>query len=119
MKRIGVGIVGASPLSPGWAVAAHIPALKALPEYNLLAVSTSRRDSADAAARAFGISATFDNHLELLMHPGVDLVVVEVKVPNPNEIVAAALKAGKYGWNAGRQGPARDLLSLPRARERS
>jgi hypothetical protein len=49
----------------------------------------------DAAARAFGISATFDNHRELLMHPGVDLVVVAVKVPNHHQIVAAALEAGK------------------------
>jgi predicted dehydrogenase len=95
MRRIGVGIVGASPLSPGWAVAAHIPALKALPEYDLRALSTSRRDSADAAGRAFGISATFDNHHELILHPGVDLVVVAVKVPNHHQIVAAALEAGK------------------------
>ena len=25
MKTIGVGVIGASPLSPGWAAAAHIP----------------------------------------------------------------------------------------------
>ena len=30
MNRIGVGIIGASPLNPGWAVIAHIPALRAL-----------------------------------------------------------------------------------------
>jgi hypothetical protein len=33
----------------------HIPALKALPEYELRAISTNRRDSAGAAARAFGV----------------------------------------------------------------
>lgn len=39
-KKIGVGIVGASPLNPGCAVAAHIPAIQALPEYyELKAVS--------------------------------------------------------------------------------
>jgi predicted dehydrogenase len=116
MRKIGVGIVGASPLSPGWAVAAHIPALKALPEYDLLAVSTSRRDSADAAARAFGISATFDNHHELLMHPGVGLVVVAVKVPNHHQIVAAALEAGKMvfcEWPLGKDlAEAADLAQL-------
>jgi predicted dehydrogenase len=41
--RIGVGVIGASPINPGWAVKAHIPALKALPGYELRAVSTSRR----------------------------------------------------------------------------
>jgi AraC-like DNA-binding protein len=29
MKTIGVGVIGASPLNPGWAMASHIPALKA------------------------------------------------------------------------------------------
>jgi predicted dehydrogenase len=116
MRKIGVGIVGASPLSPGWAVAAHLPALKALPECDLLAVSTSRRDSADAAARAFGISATFDNHHELLMHPGVDLVVVAVKVPIHHQIVATALEAGKMvfcEWPLGKDlAEAADLAQL-------
>jgi len=32
MNSLGVGIIGASPLNPGWAVNAHIPALKALPD---------------------------------------------------------------------------------------
>jgi len=43
-KTIGVGIIGGSP-DRGWAVDAHIPALKALPQFKLAAVSTSRKDS--------------------------------------------------------------------------
>lgn len=39
--KIGVGIIGAS-ANRGWALAAHIPALKALPNYEIRAVSTSR-----------------------------------------------------------------------------
>lgn len=91
---IGVGIIGASPEAGGWAVSAHIPALKALPDYRLVAVSTSRRESADAASRAFGIPA-FDNHHALITHPGVDLVVVTVKVLLHAQMVLAALDAGK------------------------
>jgi predicted dehydrogenase len=45
-NRIGIGIIGASPIHPGWAVKAHLPVLKALPDYELRVVSTSRRDSA-------------------------------------------------------------------------
>jgi predicted dehydrogenase len=71
MKKIGVGIIGASPLNPDWAVNAHIPALKALLEYELRAVSTSRRESAEAASKAFGVAATFDNHHDLIADPGV------------------------------------------------
>jgi predicted dehydrogenase len=91
---IGVGIVGASPGGGGWAVTAHIPALKALTEYKLVAVSTSRRESAEAASREFGIPA-FDNHEELIAHPGIDLVVVTVKVPLHARLVSDALDAGK------------------------
>jgi predicted dehydrogenase len=64
--------------NPGWAVAAHIPALKALSDYELRAVSTNRPDSEETAAQAFRISASFDKYRELLRHPGVDLVVVAV-----------------------------------------
>ncbi|ADV80856.1 Gfo/Idh/MocA family protein [Terriglobus saanensis] len=94
MKKIGVGIIGASPLHPGWAVAAHIPALRALPQYELRAVSTSRRDSAEAAREAFQVSA-YDNHRDLIHDPNVDLVVVSVKVTDHLELVSDALAVGK------------------------
>ncbi|AEP91662.1 Gfo/Idh/MocA family protein [Bacillus subtilis] len=94
-NKIGVGIIGASPLNPGWAVNAHIPAIKALSEdYELRAVSTSRRESAEVAEKEFGVPA-FDNHQDLVNHPDVDLVVVTVKVPYHHELISAALDAGK------------------------
>jgi predicted dehydrogenase len=58
MNSLGVGIIGASPLNPGWAVNAHIPALKALPDYELRVVSTSRRESAGVRT-AVGLQARF------------------------------------------------------------
>lgn len=93
-SKIGVGIVGASTLNPGWATFAHIPALRVLPDYELRAVSTSNKKSAAAAAEALGVEA-FDNHEALIAHPGIDLVVVTVKVPLHHQIVSAALGAGK------------------------
>ena len=47
-ERFGVGVNGASPLNPGGLL--HIPAIRALPDYELRAVSTSRAESARAAA---------------------------------------------------------------------
>ena len=72
----------------------HIPALQVLPDYRLVAVSTSRRESAEAASRTFGVPA-FDSHEALIAHPDVDLVVVTVKVPLHYRVVSAALDAGK------------------------
>jgi predicted dehydrogenase len=99
-----VGIVGASPLNPGWATRAHLPALRSLPEFSLKAVSTSRPESATAAREAFGVDA-FDNVQALIAHPGVDLVVVSVRVPEHHQLVSAAIDAGKMvfcEWPLGR-----------------
>ena len=57
MSKIGVGVIGASPLRPGWAVTAHLPALLALSEYELRAVATSSEASAKAAGEAYGVPA--------------------------------------------------------------
>jgi predicted dehydrogenase len=93
-EPIGVGIIGGG-VGHAWAAVAHIPALRALPEYEIRALSTSRRESAEAAGRAYGVSNAFDNHQQLLDTPGVDLAVVSVRVPTHLELVTAALNAGK------------------------
>ncbi|WP_329380604.1 Gfo/Idh/MocA family protein [Streptomyces sp. NBC_01716] len=92
-NAIGVGIVEGS--IGGWAALGHVPALRALPGYGLRAVSTSRRESAEAAAKEFGAAAAYDNHVDLIADPGVDLVVVAVRLAHHKEIISAALAAGK------------------------
>src|SRR3954466_378705 len=95
MRRIRVGIIGANP-DRGWAAQAHIPALKSLSDdFEITALSTTRRESADAAGKLFGVSNAFDNHHELVNNPGVDVVAVTVKVPHHLELTTAALGAGK------------------------
>jgi predicted dehydrogenase len=94
-KRIRVGIIGANP-DRGWAAQAHIPALKSLrDDFEITALSTTRRGSADAAGKLFGVRAAFDNHQELVNSPTVDVVAVTVKVPHHLELATAALEAGK------------------------
>jgi len=92
--RIRVGIVGASPQS--WAAAAHLPALAHLDEFPVVAVATTRQDSARAAADMLGIGHAFASANELAAHPEVDLVVASVKVPAHAAVVRAALAAGKH-----------------------
>src|SRR5881409_2849080 len=94
-KKIRVGIIGANP-DRGWAAQAHIPALKSLADdFEITALSTTRRESADAASKLFGVSTAFDNHQELVNSPAVDVVAVTVKVPYHLELATAALNAGK------------------------
>jgi len=102
--KIRVGIVGLSP-QRGFASIAHIPALHALSDFEIAAVCTTRQESADAAARHFGIALAFSNAEELARHPGVDLVTVTVKVPDHYRPVMAAINAGKHvycEWPLGR-----------------
>jgi predicted dehydrogenase len=94
-KRIRVGIIGANP-DRGWAAQAHIPALTSLADdFEITALSTSRRESADAASKLFGVPAAFDNHQDLVNSADVDVVAVTVKVPYHLELATAALTAGK------------------------
>src|SRR5438132_9053429 len=94
-KRIRVGIIGANP-ERGWAAEAHIPALKSLSDdLEITALSTSRRPSADAASKRFGVPLAFDDHRDLVKSAAVDVVAVTVKVPHHLELASAALEAGK------------------------
>src|SRR3989441_9447194 len=94
-KRIRVGIIGANP-DRGWAAEGHIPALKSLSDdFQITALSTSRRESADAANKLFGVPVAFDNHKDLVNRADVDVVAITVKVPYHLELATAALDAGK------------------------
>jgi predicted dehydrogenase len=103
-STLGVGIIGANPVW-GWAATAHIPALRALPNYEIRALSTTSAKSARAAGEAFGVSAVFSDHEQLVVQPDIDVVAVTVKAPRHRELVSAALAAGKAvycEWPLGR-----------------
>ena len=86
---------GANP-DRGWAATAHVPALQSLSDhFEITALSTSRRESADAAGKRFGVPLAFDNHQDLVNSAAVDVVAVTVKVPKHLELATAALRAGK------------------------
>lgn len=96
--RIGVGLIGAS-ADRGWGGIAHVPALQALDEFQIRAVSTTRMESANATAHRLGADLAFDTHEALVVRPEVDLVVVVVKVPEHKRIVSDALAAGKMVYS--------------------
>src|SRR5438067_508526 len=100
----GVGIIGVSPVW-GWAATAHIPALRALPNYEIRALSARSAESAREAGEAFGVSAVYSDHEQLVIQPDIDVVAVTVKVPHHRELVSAALAAAKTvycEWPLGR-----------------
>src|SRR5438309_1217485 len=120
--RIRVGIVGATVTQggSGWGANAHVPALKALPGYELKAVCTSREDTAKASAAAFGADHAFHRFGDMAAHPDVDLLVVCVRVPGHHELVMAGLQAGKSvccEWPLGKNlAEAQEMAALARQR---
>ncbi|WP_298692833.1 Gfo/Idh/MocA family oxidoreductase [uncultured Sphingomonas sp.] len=102
---IRAGIVGANP-ERGWARDAHVPALRHLStDYTLAAVSARTQEIADAAKLASGAERAYGDSLALARDPGIDLVIVAVKVPEHRAVVLAALAAGKHvycEWPLGR-----------------
>ncbi|SEF90860.1 Predicted dehydrogenase [Nonomuraea solani] len=89
---IKVGVVGAS----GWANEAHLPALATLEEFQVTAVATTRQESADRVAAAFGVPLAFADAGLLTAHDDVDLVVVSVRAAEHAKVIRAALEAGKH-----------------------
>jgi predicted dehydrogenase len=120
--KIRVGIVGATVTQggSGWGANAHVPALKALPDYELKAVCTSHEDTAKASAAAFGAELAFHRFGDMAAHPDVDLVVVCVRVPGHRDLVMAGLSAGKpvlCEWPLGKNlAEAKEMAGLARRR---
>jgi predicted dehydrogenase len=103
-STLGVGIIGVSPVR-GWAATAHIPALRALPNYEIRALSAHSARSAREAGEVFEVVAVFSDHEQLVTQPNIDVVAVTVRVPHHRELVSAALVAGKAvycEWPLGR-----------------
>jgi predicted dehydrogenase len=92
---IRIGVIGATP-ARGWGTAAHLPALEALEEFEVTAVSTTRLSTARATAEVFGVPLAFADDDELVSCPQVDAVAITVKVPEHDRLIRAALAAGKH-----------------------
>jgi predicted dehydrogenase len=120
--KIRVGLVGATVTQggSGWGANAHVPALKALPGYELAAVCTSHEDTAKASAAAFGARRGFHRFSDMTSSPDVDLIVVCVRVPGHKELVMGGLQAGKAvfcEWPLGATlGEAQEMAGLARQR---
>jgi predicted dehydrogenase len=105
--KIRVGIVGATVTQggSGWGAHAHVPALHALPEYELKAVCTAHQETAEASAKEFGAELAFHSIDDMVASPEIDLVAVSVRVPWHYDLVMKSLQAGKptfCEWPLGR-----------------
>ncbi len=94
-KTVRVGLIGANP-EGGWAREAHVPALGLLPGFELVAVGGKTQQSADAAARAFGVPKAYGWAADLFGDPDIDLVTIAVTLPAHRALLDGALAASKH-----------------------
>jgi predicted dehydrogenase len=94
--RIRIGIIGANGGADRWGARAHIPAVMALPEAELVAVCTSREDTARRAQQRTGARLAFWDYESMVRSPEIDMVTVAVRISLHHPIVLAALRAGKH-----------------------
>ena len=117
--KVRIGIIGAN-ASYGWSMRAHLPALLAMPEYDLTAVCTAHKETAEESAKHYRARLAFHDYHKMVNHPDVDLVAVSVRVPLHHQMVMAALEAGKHvfcEWPLGANlGQAEEMASLARSK---
>jgi predicted dehydrogenase len=90
-NKIRVGLVGVG----SWGRYGHIPALKLLPYYEIVAIASRSLDTASKLAAEFEIPNAFGDYKQLVEAPCVDLVVVLPPAPQHADIVKAAIANGK------------------------
>jgi predicted dehydrogenase len=95
-QRVRIGIVGANGGTDRWGARAHIPAVLALPEAELVAVCTAHEETARRAQQRTGAALAFWDYQEMMRSPAIDLVTVAVRISLHKPIVTAALQAGKH-----------------------
>ena len=103
-QPIRIGLIGAN-IHQGWSPRAHLPALQAHRRFELAAVCTTRRESADEAMGAFDAGSAWDDYNRMLTDADMEAATISLRVPLHYEPTMASLRAGKHTfteWPLGR-----------------
>src|SRR5688500_7599962 len=77
-SAVRIGVIGAN-AERGWAAMTHLPAIDALDECELVAVATTRPESAEATALRYGARRSYTDPHALVADPEIDVVTVAVR----------------------------------------
>ena len=90
LKPLRVGVIGAN-----WGLN-HIDAWRAVPGVDVAAICTSRRDTAEAAARETGVPRPIWDAQQMLADPTLDIIDVTPRPSIRAPLALQALQAGKH-----------------------
>ena len=112
-KKLKVGIIGAN-----WSLKVHGTAWKMLPDVEVTAVCTAHKETAQAAAQAFGLPKAYWSVEELAADADIDIIDIGSRPAFRYDMVMAALNGGKHVYSAlpfaVDASKARAMLDLPR-----
>jgi predicted dehydrogenase len=93
--RLKVGIVSAN-----WGAMAHLPAWRTLGDMvEVTSICTSRQETAEAAAKQFGVARPFWSYEAMCNDPDIDIIDAGTNPVLREKIVTAALNGGKHAVN--------------------
>ena len=87
-KKIRLGLIGVG----NWALFAHVRVLKLLPDYEIVAIYSQRKEAAKAAATEHGIPHVAESLDALVRDPLVDQVLVLTTSQQHEKGIRAAIK---------------------------
>src|SRR5215212_5740110 len=93
-KKLKVGIIGAN-----YTLIAHSGAWRALPNIEIAAVCTAHKETAEAAAKEYGIPKAYWDYREMARDPDLDIITVGTKPSQRYDMVMSALEGGKHVYN--------------------
>jgi len=92
--KLRIGIISAN-----WGALAHLPAWRAVPGVEVVAICTSRRETAEAAARKHGIERAFWDAERMTADPGIDIIDCGTRPSIRHAMVLSALRNDKHVYN--------------------
>jgi predicted dehydrogenase len=90
-RPLRVGIISAA-----WGVQAHLPAWRSVDGIEVVAICTSRRETAEAAARDHGFARCFWDYRAMAEDPDIDLIDCGTRPTLRYDMVKTAFAAGKH-----------------------
>lgn len=103
-------------ISANWGVKCHLPAWRAVDGCEVVAICTSREETATRAATANGIPRAYADYRKMAADPDIDVIDVGTRPALRYHMVKAALEAGKHVYAgvpfAANVAQARELVRL-------
>jgi predicted dehydrogenase len=86
-----VGVIGT-----GFGAAVHVPAFKAAPGFEVVAIVSGHRENAERVAREHGIAWSGDDYRAMLREVELDVVSIATPGGLHHDIALAAAEAGRH-----------------------